>query len=81
MLQVRGCRSTEGTPEREFTLGVKPGMQEAARARRCLFMGGGAGELDPVAAAVRLQCAVARAWSGGAAGGWAGAAEAAAGGV
>ena len=56
--QVRGCRSIEGTPEREFALGGKPGMQEAAGARRCLSMGGGAGELDLVAAAVRLQCAV-----------------------
>ena len=56
--QVRECRSIEGTPEREFALEGKPGTQEAARARRCLSMGGGAGELDLVAAAVRLQCAV-----------------------
>jgi len=55
---ARECRSFEGTPEREFALGGKPGAQEAAQARRCLFMGGGAGEPDPVAAAVRLQCAV-----------------------
>ena len=55
---VRECCPTEGTPERELALGGKSGTQKAAQARRCLHMGGGAGESDLVAAAVRLQCAM-----------------------
>ena len=57
-LQRGGCSPTEKTPERELTHGCKPGTQVAAQARRCLYTGRGAGELDPVAAAVRLQCAM-----------------------